>query len=306
MTDIQPNAEQDEWSRWLLHLRHADDPTFNQSVRADLEPYATRVLDAARLEPGMLLADIGTGDGLIAFRAIERIGPSLRVILTDISAPLLRHSKAIAIERGVESQCTFVECSADKLAGIPDSSVDVVTTRAVLAYVADKSAALREFKRILKPAGRISLAEPIFQDDAFLASALRMKVDARPANSPDRFLPLLHRWKAAQFPDTHEKIAASPIANFSERTLLDLAHAAGFTQIHLELHIDLCPAKITSWPVFLGSSPHPWAPPLEDILAKQFNADERQLFEQVMRPTVESGQALTTLRTVYLNAVKAS
>jgi hypothetical protein len=31
---------------------------------------------------------------------------------------------------------------------------------------------------------------------------------------------LLHRWKAAQYPDTHEKIANSPIANYSERNLI--------------------------------------------------------------------------------------
>jgi arsenite methyltransferase len=304
MIDSQPDSQSDVWSRWLLHGRHGGDAAFDRTVRADVEPYADRVLDAAKLEPGMTLADIGTGDGLIAFRAIDRIGPSLHVVLTDISAPMLRHTQALASERGVQQQCSFVECGADKLTGIPDASVDVAATRAVLAYVADKAAALREFHRILKPGGRISLAEPIFQDDAFAACALKAMVDAQRPDNSDPFRPLLHRWKAAQFPDTHEKIALSPIANFSERTLFELVRVSGFTQIHLELHIDMLASKITSWKVFLESSPHPWAPPLTDILAEQFTPEERQFFEKMLRPLVESGQALTVIRAVYLNATK--
>ena len=304
MTDRQSEFESDEWSRWLLQLRHAGDPVFEQTLRADLKSYADRVLDAARVEAGMTLADVGAGEGLIAFRAIERTGPSLQVILTDISIPMLRHAEALANELGVQHQCRFVECAADKLIKIPDASVDVVTTRAALAYVPDKKAALHEFYRVLKPGGRISLCEPIFQDDAFAACALRTMVDAQRADPPDRFLPLLHRWKAAQFPDTHEKIAASPIANFSERTLFDMSRACGFAQIHLELHIDLCVSKITSWQVLLGASPHPWAPPLRDILAEQFTQQEQELFEQVLRPLVESGQATTIIRTAFLSAMK--
>jgi arsenite methyltransferase len=301
---MQPESQSDEWSRWLLQLRSAGDPAADRRLRADLELYADRVLDGARVEADTTLADIGAGEGLIAFRAIERVGPSLRVILADISVPLLRHAEALANARGVQHQCTFVECAADRLIKIPDASVDVVTTRAALAYVADKKAALLEFSRILKPGGRISLGEPIFQDDAFGACVLRTMVDAQRADPKDRFLPLLHRWKAAQFPDTHEKITASPIANFSERTLFDLCRVCGFGQIHLELHIDLCVSPITSWRVFLGTSPHPWAPPLRDILPQQFSPQEQELFEQTLRPVVESGEATTIIRTAFLSAVK--
>ena len=304
MSGNRSDSQSDVWSRWLLQVRSGGDPAFDRQVRAELEPYAERVLDAARLEPGMTLADIGSGEGLIAFRAIDRIGPSLEVVLTDISAPLLRHAEALATERGVRQQCTFVECAADKLTGIADASVDVVTTRAALAYVADKAAALREFQRILKPGGRISLAEPIFQDDAFAACALKSMVDDQRPHNPDPFRPLLHRWKAAQFPDTPEKIAASPIANFSERTLFELTRVVGFAQLHVELHIDMLSSSITGWQVFLDSSPHPWAPPLSQILAEQFTAEERQTFENTLRPLVESGEALTVMRTAYISATK--
>jgi arsenite methyltransferase len=304
VTDIRSDFQSDVWSEWLLHLRHADDPAFAHVVRAEVERYADRVLDAARLAPGMTLADIGAGEGLIAFRAIDRIGHTLRVLIADVSAAMLRHAESLAIQRHVQGQCTFLQCSADRLDDIPDASVDVITTRAVLAYVSDKSAALREFHRVLKPGGRISIAEPILQDEAFVATALRTMIETKSVRSQDRFLPLLHRWKSAQYPDTHEKIANSPIANYSERNLFDFVRRSGFVEIHLELHIDMLPSIITSWEVFLAGSPHPWAPPLSTVLKEQFTPEERQLFEQIMRPIVESPDAMTTTRIAYLNAVK--
>jgi arsenite methyltransferase len=307
MVGVAPSgslAVTDVWSEWLLHRRHADDPAYERVVQGVVQRLADRVLDDAKLSPGMILADIGAGEGLLAFRAIERVGPALQVVLTDISAPMLRHTEALAVKRGVRSQCTFLECSAEKLGDIADSTVDVVATRAVLAYVADKSTALREFYRVLKPGGGISIAEPILQDDAFFVRALRKRLDTQGPRPEDRFLTLLHRWKAAQFPDTEEQCAKSPIVNYSERDLINFVRSAGFADIHLQLNIDVTPSLITSWDVFLGNSPHPWAPSLNHILAAQFTAEERLFFEQIMRPIVESGKNLTTDRIVYLNARK--
>ncbi|HME38730.1 MAG TPA: methyltransferase domain-containing protein [Steroidobacteraceae bacterium] len=294
----------DEWSDWLLHRRHADDPAYGTVVQAVVSRYADRVLDDLRLAPGMTLVDVGAGEGLLAFRAIERMGAAIQVVLTDISAPMLRHAEAQAERRGVRGQCTFLECSAEKLSGVADSSVDAVGARAVVAYVADKRAAFREFLRVLKPGGRLSIAEPILQDDAFFARALRKRVEDPDPARRDRFLTLLHRWKAAQFPDTEEACAKSPIVNYSERDLLNFVREAGFADIHLELHIDVAPSLITSWEVFLGNSPHPWAPSLRTILAEQFTPDDRQFFEQLVRPTVESGKNPVTDRVVYMNARK--
>jgi arsenite methyltransferase len=293
----------DEWSDWLLHVRHADDPAYGRRVEASVLEYADRVLDGAQLAEGMTLVDIGAGEGLVAFRAIERIGASLRVILTDLSAPMLQYAESLSQIRNIRSQCTFVQGSAERLEGINETSVDAVTSRAVLAYVADKDAALQEFRRVLKPGGRLSIAEPLLQDDAFYARALRNRVDDR-SRPVERFIMLLHRWKSAQFPDTQEAAAKSPIVNYSERDLLNMVQRAGFTEIHLQLHIDIAPSIITTWDVFIGTSPHPWAPSLKQIFAERFTAEEADFFESVVRPTVESGKSMTTGRVIYLQAQK--
>ena len=47
--------------------------------------------------------------------------------------------------------------------------------------------------------------------------------------------------------------------------LFELVRTSGFSPIHLELHIDLAPAPVSSWQVFLDSSPHPLAPTLGRI-----------------------------------------
>ncbi|WP_175108258.1 class I SAM-dependent methyltransferase, partial [Pararobbsia alpina] len=255
-------AQTDAWSEWLLNLRHAGDPEFHHQVRSLTTVIADRVIDAAQLEPESTLVDIGTGDGLVAFRAIERFGPSLKVILTDVSAPMLEHVEAIATSRGVREQCEFIHCGADDLHDIADASCDAVTTRAVLAYVPDKQRALLEFHRILKPGGRLSIAEPIMLDEAVSTSALRNLAKKQVASEADLIVALMHRWKSAQYPDNPQAIAKNPLTNFNERDLVRFAMAAAFEQVHMELHIKIVSSIFTSWEIFVGSSPHPFAPTL--------------------------------------------
>jgi arsenite methyltransferase len=304
MSAPQNGSPTDEWFNWLLHERHGDDSAYACIVRDAVARFVDRVLDGAGLFAGMTLVDIGTGDGVVGLRAIERLGKDIRVIFTDISAPLLQHTERLAKQRNVLEQCSFLQCTAENLAVIADSSVDAVAARASVAYVADKSAAFREFHRVLKPGGRISIAEPIMQDEAFAARALKKAVEARTNPSADGFLPLLHRWKAAQFPDTEEGCARNPLVNFSERDLLNMVRGAGFSEIHLQLAIDVTAPLSLSWDVFVNSSPHPWAPTLQRILADQFSPEERQLFESVLRPTVESGKHPTVDRIAYVIATK--
>jgi SAM-dependent methyltransferase len=299
------NAENsDIWSEWLLTHRHGGDTRHEKTIRDDVTRYADRVLDAAGLSEGMTLADIGTGDGLVGFRAIERIGQSLNVLMTDVSRPMLRYVETLADQRNIRQQCQFFNCSAEALAGIDDASVDVVAMRAVLAYVADKGIAMREFYRILKPGGRISIAEPVLRDEAFEVCALRKLVDGLAGVSDDPFFPLMLRWRSAQFPDTEEKARQLPITNYGERDLIRFAMDATFTEIHLELHIDVLPADPPSWEVFINNSPHPLAPTLKHILEDRFTLEERQFFISRLRPLIESGRQLSASRIAYVTAVK--
>jgi len=234
---ITDPGQSDQWSEWLLHRRHGDSSERASAIRPIIHRYADHVLNAARLTENMTLVDIGSGDGLVAFEAIERIGPSLQLILTDVSASILSHTEALAHQRGVAGQCTFLTCPADDLTAIADASVDVVTTRSVLAYVANKKKALQEFHRILKPGGRISLAEPIFRDDAFQIIAMKKWLDDHPDYPDQRLLRLINQWKGAQLPATMETIATNPLINYSERDLFTMAKECRFTEVCVDLQL---------------------------------------------------------------------
>lgn len=299
-----PVADSDNWSDWLLNLRHGRDPALLEALRPALERIADRVLDGAKLEPTMTLADIGTGDGLVAFRAIDRLGPKLHVLLTDISAALLRYTEALAGQRGVQGQCTLFHCAADDLRKIGDASADAVTTRAVLVYVANKEAAFREIFRVLKPGGRLSIAEPIFRDDALAAAALRDDLGRRPLDSGERLLPLLHRLYASFYPDTLEKISVSPIFNFSERDMMRLVQEAGFGDVCLEFRIEATAGLAISWATFLQTSPYPLAPTFGTVLSECFTKEEREFFEPALRSMFKTSQFGVTSRIAYITAMK--
>jgi len=291
----------DIWSDWLLHVRSGGDPAYSAAMQQTVTAYADIVLDGARLAAGETLLDIGAGDGLIGFRAIARIGPSLAVIVTEISPPLLRHAKTLAQAAGIAGQCRFVLAEATSLPAIERATVDVVTTRSALAYVTDKQAAFREFYRILKPGGRLSIADPIFREEALQTIALKITLDARSAGNPEKFLPLLYRWKSAQFPDTEAKMAASPLTNYTGEDLRVFAEAAGFETVVLESPQPTTAAIPVTWEVFMHRSPHPMAPSLHSIMQTDFSPEERADFEALVRPAL---QPTPPGRLTYLTAEK--
>src|SRR5919205_896569 len=153
------STTRDRWAEWLAERRFGGDPEHRATVLSELVRTRDSVLDRAELRVGETLLDVGCGEGLIGFGALER-GAGV-VIFSDISTDLLEFCREAAAGLGLEGRCRFVESPADDLEPIADESVDVVTTRSVLIYVKEKAAAFGEFARVLRPGGRISLWEPI-------------------------------------------------------------------------------------------------------------------------------------------------
>ncbi len=261
-----------------------------------LYPWRDEILDRARLAPGDTLLDVGCGDGLVAFGALDRLGRSGHVIFSDISPELLDHCRAAAAAEGVLDRCSFVQASADSLAGIADGSADVVTTRSVLIYVKDKAAALREFCRVLRPGGRVSLFEPVNllmrdQHGRFSGYDVR-QVEAIAAK-------VRAVYEAIQPPDS------DPMLDFDERDLVRHAEFAGFPEVSLDLRWRIrATVRPVSWEVFLHASGNPLIPPLGDVLYQALTVAERDAFTAAVRPQVESGRGQDRLVVAFLTAVK--
>jgi arsenite methyltransferase len=288
----------DRWHRWLLDVRHGGDAAYRErDLREFLYPVRDTVLDRAQLKPGDTVLDVGTGDGLIAFGALDRLGPSGHVVFSDISQDLLDHCRQAAAAEGLLDRCRFVLAPADSLTGVADESVDVVTTRSVLIYVKDKAAALREFYRALKPGGRASLFEPI---NVLMSGA-----------DPDLFSgydvgPV--RAQAAKVHALYESLqppGEDPMLDFDERDLVRHAQDAGFAEINLELRVSVKTRKEPMpWDLFTRISGNPLIPALGDALDTALSPQEAAEFTEHLKPLVESGTGLQRRALAYLTASK--
>jgi arsenite methyltransferase len=292
-------VQSDHWSRWLRERRDAGDERQRTAILDMLGPVRERVLAHAEPLDGATLLDVGTGDGLIGLAALERVGAQGTVIFSDISDALLAHAHDAVAERGLLGRARFVFTQADDLAEIADGSVDVVTTRSVLIYVADKPAALRAMYRVLRPGGRISLFEPINR---------LMYPEA-----PDRFWgydvsavsELADRVKASYRAISNP--AAMTMLDFDDRDLVRFAEAAGFARIHLECHIDVetrADMGAIDVETLLDSAPNPLAPTARESIEAALSDGERDEFVAHLRRAIEAGDRLRRGAVAYLAASK--
>jgi SAM-dependent methyltransferase len=289
-------AKPDIWSEWLLSRRQGGDEAARAQVLRHLAPVRDRVLDGLGDLAGGTLLDVGCGDGLIAFGALERWA-ECKVIFSDVSEYLLEHCREVAATAGVLQRCEFILADAASLEGIPGASVDAVTTRSVLIYVKDKAAAFRSFRRVLREGGRLSLFEPIN------AAAERMGldlgwsgVDTKPVRELAERVAKVYR--DLQPPD-------DPMLDFDERDLVLLAIGAGFSDVHLSLEVvyrERRRGRGTSWEQWLHNAPNPRVPTMAEAVAMVLAPEEAERYFAHMRPRVESGAGRSLDAVAYLRA----
>src|SRR5512133_2599891 len=156
---VKEGNGRDIWAEWLAERRYGGDPEVRREMLERLGSVRDKVLDRAALAESGSLLDVGCGEGLIGFGALERgAGP---VVFSDISDDLPDFCRETAGALGVLDQCSFVNARAEDLADVREAQVDVVTTHSVLIYVKEKADAFAEFFRVLRPGGRLALYGPI-------------------------------------------------------------------------------------------------------------------------------------------------
>ena len=112
----------------------------------------------AFLQPGEVVLDIGSGGGIDTILAARRVGPGGKAIGLDIVPDMAERARAHAAEAGVDGWTEFRLGEMEQIP-LPDTSVDVVISNGVLNLSARKSRALAEIFRVLRPGGRISMAD---------------------------------------------------------------------------------------------------------------------------------------------------
>ncbi len=136
-------------------------------------PWARELVDVAALRPGERVLDVACGTGVVTRLVAEHVDACGRVVGLDISPGMLEVARSVPPPAG--AAITWQEGSAEALP-FAEGSFDVVLCQHGLPFMADRSRALAEMRRVLVPKGRLAVAVWQGHDqnpvDAILAGAL--------------------------------------------------------------------------------------------------------------------------------------
>jgi demethylmenaquinone methyltransferase/2-methoxy-6-polyprenyl-1,4-benzoquinol methylase len=127
--------------------------------------YRREALRRAGLAPGMRMLDVAVGTGLVAREAVRILGDARSVVGVDPSAGMLAlaAAEAIGLVRGRAEALPFA-----------DGAFDFLALGYALRHVSDLAATFREFRRVLRPGGRLLLLEITAPEGRFARAALKL------------------------------------------------------------------------------------------------------------------------------------
>ncbi len=195
-------------------------------VPALFEPWTRHVLDAARVGQGAHVMDIACGTGVLARHALNRVGPTGRVVGVDPAPGML--GVAEALEPSIE----WVLGTAERLEAA-DGSFDAVVSQFGMMFFEDRQAASDEMRRVLKRDGALAIAvwrsvehNPVYAE---VASLLEAEVSTAAAD-------------ALRLPfalDINDVRSALESSGFVETTVQSLTESARFPGVRQMVEADL-------------------------------------------------------------------
>jgi len=159
---------------WANDLGYPE-PELSQVPDATVESFAgvANHWTFGRIEPGEVVLDLGCGAGTDLLIAAQMTGPRGRAIGVDMTASMLAAARSSAEGMGLAN----VELHEALIESIPieAGAVDVVISNGVMDLVPDKDAVLDEIDRVLRPGGRLQLADVVIHRE--VSEDARARID---------------------------------------------------------------------------------------------------------------------------------
>jgi arsenite methyltransferase len=177
-TDVSTDAERDfifpTGRAWAEDLGYPQ-PELSRIPDATVESFAgvANHWTLGRIEPGAVVLDLGCGAGTDLLIAAQMTGRDGRVIGVDMTPSMLERASASAQQMGFAN----VELHESLIEALPleDGSVDVVISNGVIDLVPDKDAVFDEIDRVLRPGGRLQVADVVIHTE--VSEDARARID---------------------------------------------------------------------------------------------------------------------------------
>jgi SAM-dependent methyltransferase len=161
--------------RPLAHLLGYPDEWLVDLPESSIESFAGtgNPFSLGALNPGEKVVDIGSGAGFDSLIAARMVSPAGQIVGIDMTPAMLEKARSAAQEAGI-SNVEFRHGYAETLP-VQDDWADVLISNGVLNLIPDKTAALQEMARVLKPGGRLQIGDILVQKA--IPESARHKID---------------------------------------------------------------------------------------------------------------------------------